>query len=729
MKYVYYLYSEENIYRSLIDKYNFFLHNLLPNQVNIFPLLHIDDDIINYTKNNFYQMRYLIYPVYKYLWNKKNIFYDVNRKILICSKNNINLEYYNYKSNYELLRKIFVNNDIILERNNIIYIPYLNIRCTLEAYSYLYLNVFQIINKNNLNYLFILGILEASIELNICSLPFEQKNKINVNKNFTFSKITLKSLYVTNQIKIFKAWLNKSDVLLTGGTGIGKTSQIPKLFWWINYLYDGFDEYLNFNNFNFNLNDIINYKIKSRATILSLPRKILITENASNVANSLGFNEISNSPIDCIFKDAHKTVYHNKKINEFISPFLFTINKKTPINNINTLIFDEIHEHETFADIGITKARHYKKKNNINNIILITATISDDLENINKYFPNIERIHIKGETLFDITTIDKSKEYKNVKDLAKIINEYSTSIGKSTLIFLPSVSSINKIYLDLKDLLNLNLYEILILHRQILLTKNVLKDIVNYPKKHVIILSTPVAESSITISNANVVIDYGLFYCKQFFSGSILNITDSMMKQRKGRVGRVSYGTYIHLFSMNKINKNFKRIDYEFLLPYIINCYYYNIKFKDIFITPTDMNRFDKTIKYFKNKNLNLKYNINKVFDLYNKYYVNIPEYLIIYKNENDTIKELLNIFENSSFEERLFLIQKYKYEFMKIAKILNINFKIIKILDKESKNNKLQISVINYYENMPMIISYLIKMSTHPNNYYIIDENISINY
>lgn len=728
MKYMYYLYPEENIYRSLIDKYNFFLHNLLPNKVNIFPLLYIDDEIINYVKDNFYQMRYLIYPVYKYLWNKKNIFFDIDKKILICSKNNINLDFYNYQSNYESLKRIFTNNEIVLEQNNIIYIPNLNIRCTLEAYSYLYLNIFKIINKNNLNYLFILGIIEASIELNICSLPFEQKNKTDI-KNFNFSKISLKSLYVTNQIQIFKAWVNKSDILLTGGTGIGKTSQIPKLFWWINFLYDGFDEYLNFNNFSFNLNDIINYKIKSRATILSLPRKILITENASNVANSLGFNEISNSPIDCIFKDAHKTIYHNKRINEIISPFLFTINKKTPITNINTLIFDEIHEHETFADIGITKAKHYKKKNNIKNIILITATISDDLEIINQYFPNIERIHIKGETLFSITTIDKSNEYKNVNDLVKIINEYSTYIGKSTIVFLPSVSSINKIYADLKNLINLNLYEILILHRQILLKRNVLKDIVSFPKKHVIILSTPVAESSITIPNANVVIDYGLFYCKQFFSGSILNITDSMMKQRKGRVGRVSYGTYIHLFPLNKINKHFRRIDYEFLLPYIINCYYYNIKFKDIFILPTDMSRFDKTIKYFKSKNLNLKYNINKVFTTYNKYFVNIPEYLIIYMNENDNIKEILNIFENSSIEERVFLIKKHKHEFIKIAKILNIRFKIMKILEKESKINKLQIKTIDYYENMPLIISYLMVMSNNPNNYYIIDENICLSY
>lgn len=713
---MYKLYQEEYLIKDIVDSYNFFLCNLLPNNINIFVLNSIDDNIIEYVRNHFYSFRYLIYPVYKHLWSQKKIF--INNNKLICNLDNINLEYYNYNISY--LRDIFLNDNLELSLHNNtydIYIKRLKIYCSFEAYAYLYLQSFKIINEKNLNYLFILGILEASIDIGFCSLPYKQENTSNRFQLFNFSTIPLKSLYVTNQLQIFKAWLLKSDILLTGDTGIGKTSQIPKLFWWINFLYDGFGNNLNFNKFSFNLELISEIKINS--TVLSLPRKILITETATNIAKSLGFNTIKNSPINCVFKDVRNTIYHNDNANKYINPFVVSINRITTINKINTLIFDEIHEHDTYADIGITKAKYYKKKNGINNIVLISATVSDDLEDIYKFLPNIHRIHIKGDTLYKITTLDYSNQYNNVIDLIKIINKFSIDIGKSTLIFLPSVSSINKIKESLNKLIKSNIYIILELHRQLLTSKDVLKEITKYPNKHVIILSTPIAESSLTIVNVTTVIDFGLFYCKQFFSGSIMQITDSMMKQRRGRIGRVSRGTYIHLFPLTKLNKMFKKIDYEFLLPYIINCYYFNIKFEDLFILPTDMSRFERTLRYFKQKNVNIIKHISDIYHIYNKYFVTIPEYLIIYLYSNRDIIKILDNFENSNNKIRI--IKNNQYFIEKIVKTINIKFNIIKKQDNDYK-----INLINYYEKMPPIIIKTLKINEGNNN-YLIDQSIGI--
>lgn len=718
------LQPEEDLLRNLLDDYDFFLCSLLPNNINVFQLVEIDEYIIKYIEEQYYFFRYLIFPVYKHLWRKKKIFIDNNK--LICNwENSTNTEFYVY--NEDILKDIFLKDDIEIDYNkNCLYIKKLNLYASYEAYSYLYLHIFRIINSQNLNYLFILGVLEASIDIGFCSIPFKQnvtknipfkQNTTNRRSVFNFSKISLKSLYITNQILIFKAWLNKSDILLTGDTGIGKTSQIPKLFWWINFLYDGFA--INFKNFSFNLNKIP--EIKTKSTVLSLPRKILITENATNVAKSLGFNSINNSPINCIYKDVKNTIYYNNTANKYINPFVFSINRITSIFNVNTLIFDEIHEHDTYADIGITKAKYYKKRNKINNIVLISATVSDDLDSINKFLPNIQRIHIKGDTLYEITTIDYSKNFNDTTDLAKIIKKHSTDIGKSTLIFLPSLSYIRKIHNELKVLINTAFYIFIELHRELLSQRDIISEINSYPKQHVIILSTPVAESSLTIINVKVVIDYGLFYCKQFYSGSKMYITDSMMKQRKGRIGRVSTGTYIHVFPLYKLNKNFKKIDYEFLLPYIINCYYFNIKFEDIFILPSDMSRFDKTIQYFNSKNVDIKKNINKIYDIFNNYYVTMYEYIIIYLFGNDALIDVLNTLDSAYDKESVIKFNSIIIE--KIAKIMKIKFNILKNYD----NISYKIHLIDYYENMPPVTIKILQLNKHDEYKYLIDPMIGV--
>lgn len=710
---VFYKLNEDENESKILNKNFFFLHNLLPNNINIFPLLKLDKKIIEYTENIYKEFFFLIYPVYKHRWNNLILTNKIENDInyINCNeknkKLNKNVNFYNYEED-ENIKHFFLENLFFFDDFKMYTID--NMYCfSLESYAFLFLYFYQNITLKNINHNFILGILEACINLGFCSIPFQQKYKLETeNKyNFKFSKISLKSMYVTNQIKIFDSWKNKYDVILTGGTGTGKTSQVPKLFWWINFLYDGFENLLNFDNFEFNLIYIKTYKILNRKTILSLPRKILISENSLNVAKSLGYEEINNSVINCKFKDVKETIYHNEKIKKIISPFIFYINRSTKINdNVNTLIFDEIHEHDTYCDIGITIAKHYKKKYNIRNIVLITATIIDDLKILQNFIPGIKQIHIKGGTLFPVI----EHEYYNICNrkndfygLDKIIKKFSIEKSKSTLIFFPTLSKIESMEKKLKEILDKNFYIILQLHRNVMIDTNIniIEKINSYKDKHVIILSTPIAESSITISNVKVVIDTGLFFCKTFFVGKTLNITQSMMEQRKGRIGRVSPGIYINLFDKKNLNYNFKKIDYEFLLPYIINCLHFKINFKDIFITPNNMERFDNTLNYFKKKKLDLIKNIGKIYKIYNNNIISIPEYLIIYCIGTEIEQDVLNDFENiNSIEEKLKFIKKNKFVFKNISKLLNIECFIIKTLEKNKYNKTLNtISLKKYYE------------------------------
>lgn len=717
----YILHAEDKDYSSLIDSNSIFLHNLLPNHINIFPMYQLDDLLKQYILINYQQLIYLIFPVYKHLWNYKTLYIKNNLDNtfnVICEIKNSNLlpgyVFFNFKNDVEQFKIDLLDETKLTVNNNSI--TFLNYSFTFEAFSFLFLHVFETISSINLFPVFLYGIIEACIDIGFGSIPFKQKKKKENKYKFNFEKNNLKSLYISNQIQIFNIWKNKEDLLLTGGTGIGKTSQIPKLFWWINFLYDGYDEILNFQKFFFSINYFqTNKNYFSKNTVISLPRKILINDNSRQVMNSLGFKNISDSPINCKYKDVKETEYYNHNINNFLNPFIFCINRNTQISNVNTIIFDEIHEHETYCDIYISIVKKHKLKYKIRNIVLITATIEDDLPILQNFFPNLKYIHIKGKTLFNIQDHNYSTicNLKNsFQKLEQIIQKHSTEIGKSTLIFFPTLPSIDKQKIELEQKLNSHFYKIFTLHRNSLMKNpNILKEITSNKTMHSIVLTTPIAESSITISNARVVIDTGLFYSKQFYSGSVLYITRSMMSQRKGRVGRVSEGVYIKLYDDQNLNLTFKKIDYEFLLPYIINCSYFNLEFTELFILPSNMSRFNNTLTYFKKKGLNIKKNISEIYKIYNNNNCTIPEYLLIYINGKEKeITYLKQLDDLTNTFTKIDLVNKNYRIFYSIAKHMNIITKTKQIQEKKilDQNNMFfynikesRVSFIDYYEKI----------------------------
>lgn len=753
----YLLEEEDKKYSDLIDTHNYFLHSLLPNSVNIHSLESVHDkDILDYVKHYYKQLKYLIYPVIKHKWCKTTVFVSIETdsdgyRNVVCDDPNVSTrtyEFYNIgdEQNKLLLKYIFKNHDeeVVLKNNNYV-IKRLNLIMTLEAYSIIYGRTFDLIDDKLVTYNFILGVVFTAAELGIMSIPFKQKNKISQirSKNspgflpFKFSIINLKSLYISNQIRIFETWLEKKDVLLTGGTGIGKTSQIPKLYWWINFLYDGIEDTdIDFGHFKLSFLALTMRRPTSRPTVLSLPRKILIKDNSLTVASSLGFEEIYNSPIDCKFKDVRNSKFYNKLSQQYITPFVFSINRNTNLKNPNTIIFDEIHEHNTFCDIGIATVKKYKKKYNIRNLILITATIVDDLEILKAYLPNMVHIDIIGKTLYSITEIDKSKECNlknNYDNVEEIINTYSTEIGMSTIFFFPTISMINNMFTRLSSSLDKKKFVIIQLHREALLKSDhdLVQSIQKYKQHHVIVLSSPIAESSLTIRNAKVVLDTGLFYAKQFYSGERINITQSMMQQRKGRVGRKSVGIYIRLFSLRDLNLTYKKIDYEFLLPYIIYCFYYGIKFNELFILPSDMSRFDKTIKYFNKKNVYLEEDSFKIFHIFQSKPCNIGEYLIVYlygTEEQINFLSLFEEYENTSL--KINLLNQNKFLTKYIAKKMNIKVDLKPNTGgsfvKEYRQGR--IKILKYYEDLqkPFGIFYL--TGFFPNNTYLFSDTLVLN-
>ncbi|KAI0215243.1 ATP-dependent RNA helicase TDRD9 [Lamellibrachia satsuma] len=254
------------------------------------------------------------------------------------------------------------------------------------------------------------------------------------------------------------------------------------------------------------------------------------------------------------------------------------------------IILDEVHERDQESDFCLLVTRKLLRTNSRDvKIVLMSATI--DSQQFAQYFSLPVRgvleaapvMTVKGQSytvseyyledlhpLGDLPLLDPGspgiplESYKLVQRLIKQLDvietqQYGADEGGfsqkrgSVLVFLPGLGEIN----DLDELLRqINVerkLEILPLHSSITLEEQV--RVFRQPYKGVrkIILSTNIAESSITVSDVKYVIDFCLtknLECDAATNYTSLQVqwaSQANMAQRKGRAGRVSNGRVYRL--------------------------------------------------------------------------------------------------------------------------------------------------------------------------------------
>lgn len=313
-----------------------------------------------------------------------------------------------------------------------------------------------------------------------------------------------------SQINFYHHYINNRIVMLTGGTGVGKSSQVPKL---LLYGLKAFDK-----NF-------------SGKVICTQPRISPTTDNAKNISSEMGIPievyhpvykmnvkstygiiqykyeadnhidqdedyflrivtdgsllvELKNSPI-------LKTTY-----NESRNEFKLDVKKKFTHKNIyDIIIVDESHEHNANMDLILSIARGSIFLNNQLKLYIVSATMDADDPIYRKYFRLINdnlkypirdlynnasatkfeplldrividrRIHISppGQTTqYKITEIYHDKEisepesYKLAVKYAKEICDNNTPINNDILLFCTTSNKIIKLVDELNNVLPLN---------------------------------------------------------------------------------------------------------------------------------------------------------------------------------------------------------------------------------------------------------------------------------
>ena len=224
-------------------------------------------------------------------------------------------------------------------------------------------------------------------------------DKDKLNNKILFSELLLKKdsnnyLFYANDwislLNFFNHYINHSIIYVTGSTGTGKSTQVPKLTLYALKMYD--------------------YKLDGRV-VCTQPRIVPTQDNAKRIASEMGLPIMTFSKLDYKTNNYYLQYKHNDDkhtkelcghltlkmvtdgslLSELIQyPLLKTTYKmpkldnkqmsysNTITNKYDIVIVDEAHEHNTNMDIILTLMRQTCLYNNSIRLIIVSATMDDD---------------------------------------------------------------------------------------------------------------------------------------------------------------------------------------------------------------------------------------------------------------------------------------------------------------------------------------------------------------
>jgi len=334
--------------------------------------------------------------------------------------------------------------------------------------------------------------------------------------------------------EIAKVISENQVVIIAGETGSGKTTQIPKIC-------------MELGRGKFGL---IGH---------TQPRRLAARSVATRIADEL------DTPLGDIigfkvrFSDQVSPHSQVKLMTDGI--LLAEIQTDRYLNQYDTIIIDEAHERSLNIDFILGYLREILKKRRDLKVIITSATI--DPERFSQHFFNAPIIEVSGRTypvdvryrpVYEEKTqdSDETSDRDQMDAIFDAVDELCHEGDGDILIFLNGEREIR----DTADALNkrhLKHTEILPLYARLAATEQN-KVFHSHPGRR-IILSTNVAETSLTVPGIKYVIDPGTARISRYSARTkvqrlpIEAISQASANQRKGRCGRVAKGICIRLYS------------------------------------------------------------------------------------------------------------------------------------------------------------------------------------
>jgi hypothetical protein len=223
------------------------------------------------------------------------------------------------------------------------------------------------------------------------------KDKVLQNK---FQWTTYFAMDWLQQIHFYKHFFNQRVMYITGGTGVGKSTQIPKLLWYGLFLIGVYNGKI------VNTQPRVNAATRNAERISSemginvkeanyIEKKVdytynyyiqIETEKEKHIPNTL--KQIGISPPDSTLQIVTDgTLLEKLKSNAYLKEKIRE--KYTKKNLYDIVSIDEAHEHNANMDLILTLMRDGIQINNSVRLVIITATIDDDEIMYRRYYKYI----------------------------------------------------------------------------------------------------------------------------------------------------------------------------------------------------------------------------------------------------------------------------------------------------------------------------------------------------
>lgn len=356
-----------------------------------------------------------------------------------------------------------------------------------------------------------------------------------------------------NGDQIREAIRDHQVVVIAGETGSGKTTQIPKLC-----LQEG----------------------RGRSGMIghTQPRRLAARSVASRIAEELQTPLGQTVGYQVRFTDQSSDQTAIKLMTDGI--LLNEIQHDAYLNRYDTLIIDEAHERSLNIDFLLGYLKRLLPKRPDLKLIITSATI--DVERFSQHFDNAPVIEVSGRSYpVDVLYRPMSPDEEDysadmpgaildaVNEIEQLERQGETHAkGGDILVFLPGEREIREAFNTLKRA-NLRSTELLPLYARLSASEQ--QRIFASHTGRRIVLSTNVAETSLTVPGIHYVIDSGLARISRYSYRTKIQrlpiepIAQASANQRAGRCGRIAPGLCIRLYDDDEFQSRDEFTDPEIL--------------------------------------------------------------------------------------------------------------------------------------------------------------------
>lgn len=229
------------------------------------------------------------------------------------------------------------------------------------------------------------------------------------------------------------------------------------------------------------------------------------------------------------------------------------------LNQYQTLIIDEAHERSLNIDLLLGFLKTLLPQRPDLKLIITSATI--DPERFSRYFNDAPMVMVSGRTYpveirYRPIVDEEQRDRDRSEAIMDALDELFEISPQDTLVFLPGERQIREAADRIKK--RFHQYDVLPLYAR--LTNEQQQRIFKQGRQRKIILSTNVAETSLTVPGIRYVIDTGLARISRYSWRAkvqrlpIEKISQASANQRAGRCGRVAAGVCIRIYDEDDFN-------------------------------------------------------------------------------------------------------------------------------------------------------------------------------